>query len=105
MPRRAGLFETEKAFMQAVLDLAKVYGWRVYHPYLSIRSAPGFVDIVAVRPPRLLMIELKSARGQLTSFQQAWLDDLRACDGVEVFIWRPDDWEDLVRVLKGAPDA
>jgi len=33
--------ETEKSFMAAVVDRAPLGHWRVFHPYLSIRSAPA----------------------------------------------------------------
>jgi hypothetical protein len=28
-----------------------------------------------------------------------WLELLDACPGVEVFVWRPADFEDVVKVL------
>jgi hypothetical protein len=92
---------TEKQFQAQVLDLARLLGWRVYHPWLSVRSAAGFPDLVLCRPPRLILAELKTARGRLSPAQEEWLAALRACPGVEVHVWRPMDWDAIIRVLEG----
>jgi len=92
---------TEKHFSQQVVDLAKMLGWRVYRTWLSLRSPKGFPDLVLLRPPRLVCTELKSEIGKLTPDQEAWLADLRLVPGVEVFVWRPHDIEEIARVLRG----
>jgi hypothetical protein len=43
---------TEKQFTGQVVQLARMLGWRVYHPWLSVHSAAGFPDLVLCRPPR-----------------------------------------------------
>jgi hypothetical protein len=35
---------------------------------------------------------LKTAVGRVTPLQQMWLDVLQQARGVEVYVWRPDDW-------------
>jgi hypothetical protein len=92
----------EKAFQAQVVQLARLWGWCVYHTYRSTRSPPGFPDLVLVRPPRLVFAELKSARGRLTPEQGRWLELLRGCPGVESYVWRPDDWDSLERTLRPA---
>ncbi len=84
---------TEKQLQQAVMDLARLLGWRVFHTFISVRSAPGFPDIVGIRASdgRLFACELKSARGKLTPAQEAWLADFRAT-GAETYVFRPEDW-------------
>lgn len=91
---------TEKQFQQQVLQLTKLCGWRVYHTWLSIRSAAGFPDLVLVRGNRLIFAELKSDRGTLTAAQQEWIDALRGVPGVEVYVWRPLDWDEVVQILQ-----
>ena len=83
---------SERELQQAVLDCARLFGWRAYHTFDSRRSARGFPDVVLVRPPRLLAAELKAEHGRLTLEQHRWLDALRACPGVEAVEWRPHDW-------------
>jgi hypothetical protein len=91
---------TEKQWQRQVTDLAKLYRWRVYHPWLSIRSERGWPDLALVRPPRLVLAELKTDKGKVTPSQDEWLALLRACPGVEVHLWRPADFNDVVEVLR-----
>ena len=90
---------SEKAFSQQVVDLARLLGFKVYRTWLSVRSPSGFPDLVLVRPPRLIFAELKSERGRLTEAQEAWLELLRQVPGVEVYVWKPSEWEAIVAVL------
>jgi hypothetical protein len=80
---------TERDLQQAVVHVARLYGWRVYHTWTSIHSNAGFPDLVLVRDGRLVVVELKSDRGVLSPAQDAWLADLRQTP-VEVYVWRPD---------------
>jgi hypothetical protein len=91
---------TEREFSQQVTDLADTFGWATYHPYLSIRSTPGWPDLTLVRPPRFVVAELKTEKGKLSIDQDYWIGLLRDCPGIEVFIWRPSDWDEIVRLLK-----
>jgi len=92
---------TEKQWMEQVRDLAvRVYGWELYHPWLSIRSAGGWPDLALVRPPRLILAELKTDKGKLRPSQERWLALLSQCPGVEVYVWRPSDLEHVAEVLQ-----
>ena len=92
--------ETEKGFQSAVLQLAKIHGWLVYHTYNSRHSAKGFPDLTLVRAGRCIMAELKSATGKVTKDQAAWLAALGAVQGVEAALWRPGDWPIIATTLK-----
>jgi hypothetical protein len=94
----AGL--TEKLWQQQVLDIAHLYGWRSYHTHDSRRSTAGYPDLTLIRPPRLVFAELKSMRGRISTDQQQWLDELHACPGVEAYLWRPDQLEQVAAVLR-----
>ncbi len=91
---------TEALWQRQVLDIAHLYGWRSYHTHDSRRSNAGFPDLTLVRPPRVVFAELKSMRGRTSSDQRAWLADLNACPGVETYLWRPDQLDQVVAVLK-----
>lgn len=90
---------TESAFLRQVVDIARLFRWAHYHPQLSKWSERGWPDLVLCRPPRLVLAELKRQNGKTTSHQEAWLELLRACPGVEVFLWRPSDLDEIVRIL------
>lgn len=92
----------ERDLMQGIIQLAGWLGWRCYHPWTSVHSAAGWPDVTLVRHGRIIMAELKSARGTVAPAQQAWLDDLAAA-GIETYVWRPAHWRDgtIERILKG----
>lgn len=69
----------EAAFQVRVVSMLTAHGYRVYHTHDSRRSEPGFPDLLAIRGGRLLAIELKVGRRQVTAEQREWL---RLFDGV-----------------------
>ncbi|MEM4723625.1 MAG: VRR-NUC domain-containing protein [Candidatus Hadarchaeum sp.] len=92
----------EKQWQKTVVDLARTLGYRVYHPWLSIRSEKGWPDLALFKPGRFLLAELKTERGKLTPSQEQMIADLRAA-GVEVHVWRPSDFEKAAKILAGEP--
>jgi hypothetical protein len=96
---------TEAALQSAVLDYARLTGWRAVHfrPAQDSRGRwrtpiegdPGWPDLALARPHRLVLAELKSACGAVEPDQQAWLTVLESVGGgVGVYVWRPADWLD-----------
>ena len=92
---------TEGALQVAIRRAFLQYHWLFYHTYRSTRSAPGYPDIVAVKPPRLLCVELKSATGTVTPDQQTWLTALGQVPGIEVYVWRPADLAEALTIIAG----
>jgi hypothetical protein len=92
---------SEKQFQAQVVELAGYCGWLCYHTHDSRRSAPGFPDLVLVRPPRLIFAELKTETGKLRPEQKAWLEALTGCiEASESRLWRPRDLEEIQTLLK-----
>lgn len=91
---------TEKAWMAQVVDVAKLFNWRVYHPFLSKWSESGFPDLTLVRPPRLVFVELKRVGKRPTPAQAEWLELLGRCLGVEAYCWTPSDLDAVVMCLQ-----
>lgn len=89
----------EKDFQQMVLNVAWPSGWETYHTYDSRRSDPGFPDLCLVRGERLLFAELKTIKGRLRDAQKHWLALLTKVPCVEVYLWRPTDWDAIVDIL------
>lgn len=92
--------QTERDFQQQVIDLARLCGFMVYHTYDSRRSPSGFPDLCLLRPPRLIFAELKRERGTPTPEQLEWLYELREVTGVEVYLWVPSMWDEIVEALE-----
>lgn len=99
---------SEKQLQTAVISTAKNLGWKVSHFGSTVKvvkrgdryatvpdpGASGFPDLVMVRPPRLMFVELKGKTGQTSDAQADWLSTLSKVDGeIEVYVWRPNDWE------------
>jgi hypothetical protein len=91
---------SERELTAYVRDVARAFGWRRYHTWLSKHSPAGFPDEVLVRSGRLIFAELKSERGRLSDEQEAWLEQLRAVPGVEVYLWRPAEMDEIATVLR-----
>jgi hypothetical protein len=95
---------SEQEFMRDVMAEAQRWGWATFHPHISRWSTSGWPDIVAVRPPRLLFVELKAGRNPLSALQQRWLKLLGDCPQVETYVWRPADMRTIVEILsRGKP--
>jgi hypothetical protein len=105
---------TEAEWQRQVIQYATLMGWRVWHDNATNaprrcgscgevrrlpRNASGLPDLILVRRPRLVWVELKADRGRLSDKQSAWIGDLRA-SGQEVYLWRPSMWEEVERVLR-----
>ena len=95
--------EPESVLLRKVIWMANVWGWISYHTHDSRHSAAGFPDLVLVKPPRVLFVELKSESGRVSADQMLWLAALAKCPGVETMVWRPSDFDDIGLVLSGEP--
>jgi hypothetical protein len=108
----ARLHGDEASFQTVVLEVARLAGWHSLHIRPARRAdgswrtpiggdGKGCPDLTLVHPPRLLFVELKSEHGELRAEQRDWLDRLRLLPQVEVYLWTPRDWDELVEVLTG----
>lgn len=92
---------TEAALQAAILETAKLLGWRCAHFRAAMTSkgwrtpvaadGAGFPDLVLCRGDRLVFAELKSKRGVLSQAQRQWLAALDLT-GAEVVVWTPGHW-------------
>lgn len=89
----------EAALQRLVIDVLRLCGWWCHHETDSRKSDPGLPDIIATRPPQLLIIELKTERGRLRPEQEWWRADLLATPGVDYLLLRPSAWLDFLRLV------
>ena len=97
---------TEREFQAAVIELAGLTGWAVYHTHDSRRSAAGFPDLVLARDGQVVLAELKrDAQARVTPEQHAWLaalaPDSDAPAQHAAYLWTPASWGEIEAVLTG----
>lgn len=95
---------SEDELLATVTEALTLCGWRWQHVRRSdlaiVQGTPGFPDVIAVRGPMVLALELKREDGRPTGEQVAWLRALGAA-GILAAIVRPSDLDDLLLVITG----
>lgn len=127
---------SEKDFSTQVEGMLDLFGWQWCHFRTArtkeswktaITGHKGFVDYVAVRPPRVIFAELKSDTGKLSDDQYEWIEALKDCQRViiadpltvsgqvatirlhrdvktvllpEIYVWKPGDSDEVERILR-----
>lgn len=106
----AGVSEAD--WQREVLRVAHAHGWRTSHTRrarvgrrMVTPAATGLPDLILVRPPQLVFLELKAHRGEHRPAQIEWLRDLQACDGVEAYMVGPAEAEHVWALLTDPPLA
>lgn len=96
--------DLEEELQKRVIKLAKVFQYLHFHDYDSRKNPAGFPDLVLVKPPRVLFVELKrNKKDRLNEKQFHWANYLLGCPGIEYYIWSPEHWRDgeIEKVLNG----
>ena len=105
---------TEGQLSAEIKKLAKLYRWRACHfrPGRTdkgwrtpIEGDPGFPDWVMCREEadgsvRMVIAELKSEVGIVSPKQRVWLNMLKRISGLEVYVWRPSDIDEIEECLR-----
>lgn len=90
---------TEFEFQKRITDLCDWLHLKWHHETDSRKSPKGWPDLVIAGPKAVLFAELKTDKGRTTEAQKEWLRAL-ARTGANVYLWRPEDWPDIERMLK-----
>lgn len=92
----------EADFQWAVIKEAKRLGWHYYHTTISKRSKAGWPDLALWKSGRGLHLwELKTETGRLSAAQLTTIETMAEA-GVEVKVFRPKDWPEIMAILTGA---
>jgi len=109
----------EHQFEESIVQMAHLRGWLIagFRPARVTRKGretwetpvkydgKGFVDLVLVRPSytaakgRILYIEMKSEKGQLSQGQEEWAKAIIDAGG-EWYCWKPSKWQEVEATLK-----
>ena len=105
MNRTDPLEWTERELQDQIVAFARIHDWMAVHFGGDLHGhayydSTGFPDLLLVHAGRGLIWfrELKSRRGKLTARQEGWQRKL-ADAGLNVDVWRPADWPDIVQAL------
>ncbi len=99
----------EREFATQVEHLLELFRWTWKHDEPAVRQSGtwatsfrgqrGFPDYIATRDGRLLFAEIKNETGKLTAGQVHWLTLLQQTPA-EVYVWRPQDLEQVKEALR-----
>lgn len=100
--------KAEDAFQSELLDVARRLGWLAFHDHDARRDNDlagvdkGFPDTVLCHPRqrRLIIAELKRETGRVSSEQLVWLGALMQIPAIEVYSWKPRDWDSILEILQ-----
>jgi hypothetical protein len=104
---------TEAQFQAWVVRRARERGWQQqFHVlraqvkdgrWLTSTSTPGVPDLWLLRPPQLVVLELKRWGGKATPEQAKWIAGLQKVPGIEAFVVSPEHAEDVLDLLAPLP--
>jgi hypothetical protein len=83
-----------------VKRLARSGGWAIYYTPYSLGATPGWPDLALVKPPRVVLAELKTRRGRVRAGQEDTAYLLERCERVEYHLWRPENEGDVAATLE-----
>ncbi len=99
---------SEKQFQAWVVVRARRLGWtRQFHilraqvqgRWVTNSSTPGVPDLWLLRPPRLVVLEIKRWGGKPTPEQSSWIAGLQRVPGIDAYVVSPADAEDVLDLL------
>jgi hypothetical protein len=95
----------ERDLQNAVIDLARIFGWRCAHfrPAKTAKGwrtavqadGKGFPDLLLIRGTELKVRELKVGKNKTSVEQEGWIEAFRLA-GVDAGIWTEVDIPDRV---------
>lgn len=106
--------QSEADWQATVMAVLQAHGWTAFHINASIvrvttggqrtyatavtSQGRGFPDVIAIRGHRLVFIECKAQRGAVNAEQHLWHQRLQLVAGVEVYVLRPSDGQQLMEI-------
>ena len=103
MDRNTAVLISEKDFLHTVVEMAQLYRWAVHHVFdtqhYARRVGVGFPDLVLAQQGAVIVVELKTETGRVTTEQKTWLGLFRSA-GVPAFVWRPSQLDAIEALLR-----
>ena len=67
--------------------------------WIGDKDAAGFPDLVIVRPPKVMVLELKVPGGRVSPKQKEWIEALQDCAVITAGVVRPAGYAAALRHL------
>lgn len=99
---------SETQYQAWIVDHATTNGWahqfhvrraQVKGVWLTNTSTPGVPDLWLLRPPQLVVLEVKAWDGKPSPEQLAWIAGLQQVPGVEAYVVGPADAAEVLDLL------
>jgi hypothetical protein len=99
---------TEAQFQGQLTEVAAYHGWHWLHIEKALNErgywrtpirgplGKGWPDLVLIKGSRVLFVELKANGKQPTADQRQVLEILSHIPGAEVYVWHPDQFEEIM---------
>ena len=95
----------EQWFQDRVIQRARICGFeQIYHTFDSRHSPAGFPDLILLQDKTLIVAELKDTGGQPSPEQYFWLLAFSRVTK-HVYLWHPEDEDDIQRLFEEVRDA
>ena len=113
---------TEIEFERKIVELAHMFDWMVasFRPAQTGKGwrtpvkydGKGYPDLTLMHPNgQIIFAEIKAQKGRMSDDQKAWGQMIHAAGrckasrAVQYHVWRPSDWDKIVRLLSGGKVA
>ena len=90
---------SEADFQATLVQLAKLSGWMVYHPYDSRRSEAGWPDLVLIKGKVIIFAELKVGKNKRSDAQVEWAQAILGVEDVYYRLWYPEHQDEIEKIL------
>ena len=103
--KRETVGTNETAWQRTMREAAEAHGFTVFQNWKSYNSPAGDPDLRMLKPPRLVIAELKMVKtGKVSTKQAETLALYREIPGVEVYLWwMPADFVLAEQILREPP--
>jgi hypothetical protein len=113
MPRPPSV---EKEYQRTIVETLELFGYVGIHVFplrdshgvmRTPATSPGWPDLVYLREPRILAIEVKTDKGKTDPRQAAWLSLWTRVPCARAWLVRPSDppWNDLLAWIRRPAEA
>jgi len=100
MAKPAAIPERESDIQATIRDWLRWHGWYVVRHHQTLGSHKGLADLQAIKGGRVIMIEVKTARGRLSQDQVQFAADWEDHGGTYILARSVEDVERSLKLME-----